>query len=89
MQVIFAGLYLATQAVVMALYIRAKSLPPWSLALLCLSRRLHSIFLLRLFNDCWAMFVAYGATLVLQASKAWRFGLHGWVGRWTCSAALE
>ncbi|GAB4819571.1 hypothetical protein N2152v2_006617, partial [Parachlorella kessleri] len=68
-QVIFAGLYLATQAVVMALYIRAKSLPPWSLLLLCLSRRLHSIFLLRLFNDCWAMFVAYGATLALQSRK--------------------
>ncbi len=53
----------------MALYIRAKSLPPWSLALLCLSRRLHSIFLLRLFNDCWAMFVAYAATLALQVSS--------------------
>ncbi len=83
LQVIFAGLYLATQAVVMALYIQAKSLPPWSLALLCLSRRLHSIFLLRLFNDCWAMLVAYGATLALQASRgcacvpAWVGGVEG------------
>lgn len=69
LQVIFVGLYLATQAVVMALYIRAKSLPPWALALLCFSRRLHSIFLLRLFNDCWAMFVAYVATLALQVNE--------------------
>jgi len=69
-QYIFAALYLATQAAVMALYIRSRSLPPWSLALVCLSRRLHSIFVLRLFNDCWAMFVAYLATLALQ-SRRW------------------
>lgn len=65
-QIVFAGLYLATQAVVMSLYVRAQSMPPWSLALLCMSRRMHSIYVLRLFNDCWAMFVAYLATLALQ-----------------------
>ena len=68
-QYIFAALYLATQAAAMALYIRAASLPPWSLALLCASRRLHSIFVLRLFNDCWAMAAAYLATLALQARR--------------------
>lgn len=66
LQYVFAALYLATQAVVMALYARTAALPPWSLALLCVSRRVHSIFVLRLFNDCWAMFVAYVATLALQ-----------------------
>ncbi len=65
-QYIFAGLYVATQAVVMALHIRAAVLPPWTLGLLCVSRRLHSIYVLRLFNDCWAMLVAYAATLALQ-----------------------
>lgn len=69
MQYIFAALYLATQAAAMALYIRAASLPPWSLALLCASRRLHSIFVLRLFNDCWAMLVAFLATLALQVGR--------------------
>lgn len=68
-QIAFEVLYLATQAVVMASYISTKALPPWSLVLLCLSRRLHSIYLLRLFNDCWAMFFAYAGILALQHKK--------------------
>ena len=65
-QAVYALLYLATQAVAMALYINTKTMPPWSLGLLCISRRVHSIFLLRLFNDCWAVFLALVATLTLQ-----------------------
>lgn len=70
-QAIFAGVYLLTQAAVLALYIRTRALPPWTLCLLCLSRRVHSIFLLRLFNDCWAMLLAYAATLLLQVMLSW------------------
>ena len=69
-QLVYAVLYLATQLIVMALYISTASMPPWSLLLLCLSRRVHSLFLLRLFNDCWSMFVAYLATFALQ-KKRW------------------
>jgi alpha-1,3-mannosyltransferase len=73
-QMLFAGLYLATQTVVIALYINARCVPPWALALLCLSRRLHSIYMLRLFNDGWAMFIAYAATLALQHHH-WRLAV--------------
>jgi len=64
-QIIYTGLYLCTLALVLASYRRANA-PPWLLVPLVLSKRLHSIFLLRLFNDCWAAFFfwlsVYGAT---------------------------
>lgn len=63
-QYIFAGLYLATLAIVLAIYVRAR-VPPYVLPFLVLTKRLHSIYLLRLFNDCFTTFFAVAAILVL------------------------
>lgn len=52
-QHLFLALYLLTLAVVLSAY-RAAGAPPWVLPLLVLSKRLHSVFVLRLFNDCFA-----------------------------------
>lgn len=75
-QIIYAGLYLATLALVFSSYRRAGA-PPWLLAPLILSKRLHSIFLLRLFNDCWVAFFfwlsIYGAT-----RKRWSIMVVSW-----------
>lgn len=68
-QFIFILVYLSTQAVVMAIYIRARLVPPWALGLLCLSKRIHSIFVLRLFNDCFAALLAYGGVAALQGRR--------------------
>eukprot|EP00891_Asterochloris_glomerata_P007425 jgi/Astpho2/7425/fgenesh1_pm.00114_%23_20_t len=66
-QCLFAVLYLLTQVLVFHLYICSEAVPPWTLALLCLSKRMHSLFVLRLFNDCIAMLLAYAATALLVA----------------------
>ncbi|GAA5959653.1 hypothetical protein JCM8115_001280 [Rhodotorula mucilaginosa] len=58
----FAGIYLATMAVVLfGIYRRNKKIPPWVLPLLCISKRLHSIYMLRMFNDCVVMLFVYCA----------------------------
>jgi alpha-1,3-mannosyltransferase len=67
-QIIFAGLYLFTLAIVMACYRRVGA-PPWLLVPLVLSKRMHSIFLLRLFNDCWAALGLWAAIYLLQRRK--------------------
>lgn len=73
-QIIFGGLYILNLGIVLTIYSRAKMLPWWALCLLCLSKRVHSIFLLRLFNDCIAMTLAHLAILFFQSNK-WKSGL--------------
>lgn len=90
-QAIFALLYLATLAVVMACYRRAKvkcsfvaskshellmrafQVPPYIFPLLVLSKRLHSIYMLRLFNDCFAVFFLWVGMYAYQR-KQWVLG---------------
>lgn len=73
-QVVFIAVYVVHLAVVLAVYVRARVVPPWVLPVLCLSKRVHSIFVLRLFNDCFAMLFAYVAILFFQ-SRRWVFGM--------------
>lgn len=71
-QYLFIGLYLATLALVLSCY-RAAGAPPWVLPLLVLSKRLHSIFMLRLFNDGFAVFFLFAAVFCYQR-KWWTVG---------------
>ncbi|TFK43013.1 glycosyltransferase family 58 protein [Crucibulum laeve] len=65
-QHVYAGLYLGTLILSCNIYRRASNIPNWVLLLLPLSKRLHSIFVLRLFNDCWAVFALQAAVLAYQ-----------------------
>ena len=63
-QCLFAGLYLATLAMVLAVYRlggnRSNGKVPFVVVgLLVLSKRIHSIFVLRMFNDCVAVALGY------------------------------
>ncbi|PYH44559.1 dolichyl-P-Man:Man(5)GlcNAc(2)-PP-dolichol alpha-1,3-mannosyltransferase [Aspergillus saccharolyticus JOP 1030-1] len=74
-QVLFAALYLITLVVVLACY-RQSGAPPYLFPLLVLSKRLHSIFVLRLFNDGLAALTMWLAIWLFQKR------------RWTAAVAI-
>eukprot|EP00842_Homolaphlyctis_polyrhiza_P003548 jgi/Hompol1/4194/HPOL_001750-RA len=69
-QICFAAIYVASFVVVTLIYRRSKIFPIWALPLLILSKRNHSIYLLRLFNDPIAMFFLYCSVLLLL-KRSW------------------
>lgn len=79
-QYVFAAMYVATLAVVLMTYrvIGSKAgIPVFASALLCISKRVHSIFMLRMFNDCVAMLFLYVAVYIfvaVESPKRYVFG---------------
>ncbi|KAL4785552.1 glycosyltransferase [Aspergillus varians] len=79
-QIIFAFLYLITLTVVMACYRRVRA-PPYLFPLLVLSKRLHSVYMLRLFNDGLAALAMWGSIWFFMNRKwapaviLWSLGL--------------
>ncbi|XP_073670990.1 dol-P-Man:Man(5)GlcNAc(2)-PP-Dol alpha-1,3-mannosyltransferase [Paramisgurnus dabryanus] len=76
-QYLFAIFYLITLLLVFRIYHRTKKVPPYVFFFVCCaSYRIHSIFVLRLFNDPVAMMLLFGAiNLFLD-------------GHWTLGCAL-
>ncbi|KPI38145.1 Dol-P-Man:Man(5)GlcNAc(2)-PP-Dol alpha-1,3-mannosyltransferase [Cyphellophora attinorum] len=75
-QWIFAGVYLCVLATTMMCYWKVGA-PPWLMVLLVGSKRLHSLFVLRLFNDCWAV-ACFWATVWLLQRRKWEAGALVW-----------
>ncbi|XP_054804254.1 dol-P-Man:Man(5)GlcNAc(2)-PP-Dol alpha-1,3-mannosyltransferase isoform X3 [Prosopis cineraria] len=73
-QILFAFLYTLNLAIILLVYVKTDVVPWWALCLLSLSKRLHSIFMLRLFNDCVAMTLLHAA-LLLIIHQRWHLGL--------------
>ncbi|XP_020685281.1 dol-P-Man:Man(5)GlcNAc(2)-PP-Dol alpha-1,3-mannosyltransferase [Dendrobium catenatum] len=68
-QILFGILYIVNLGIVFLIYQSIDVLPWWAFVLLCLSKRVHSIFMLRLFNDCVAMTMLHAAMLLLLYQK--------------------
>lgn len=79
-QYIFAGIYIATLIVVLSCYTKAGA-PPYLLPLLVLSKRLHSVYMLRMFNDGIATLAMWLAIFFFQrrqltiATTVWSLGV--------------
>lgn len=72
-QYIFAGIYLATLAIVFRLYSYDRKIPPFAYVLLSLSKRLHSIYILRCFNDGVGMIFLYASVWAI-CNRRWQGG---------------
>lgn len=73
-QILFGVLYIINLGIMFFIYVETDVLPWWAFGLLCLSKRMHSIFVLRLFNDCFAMTFLHAA-LALLLRQRWHLGL--------------
>ena len=72
-QWVFVLLHTALIAVLVLVLRQTGQFPPLMLAAFACSKRVHSIFVLRLFNDCWAMFLCYLAILFFVRHR-WYLG---------------
>ncbi|VDO94856.1 unnamed protein product [Soboliphyme baturini] len=73
-QYIFAALYLLTLAIVFRIYDKCRAVPPYVLIFMCCtSYRIHSIYVLRMFNDPVAMALLY-ASVLLFLKQRWTYG---------------
>ncbi|XP_058076115.1 uncharacterized protein LOC131224774 isoform X6 [Magnolia sinica] len=82
-QILFGILYIVNLGIILFIYIKTNVLPWWALVLLSLSKRVHSIFVLRLFNDCFAMTLLHAALASLLYQR-WHLALIIFRSCWGC-----
>lgn len=69
-QLIFSYLFTISIAFTCVIYSNIINLQPWVIYLFILSKRLISIYVLRLFNDCWTTCSILGMIILLQQASS-------------------
>ena len=72
-QAMYLFVYLGVLTLLFRVFKRTKAIPPYVFALVSLSRRVHSIFVLGLFNDCFAL-LFFMISLDLFTRDNWLLG---------------
>lgn len=71
-QYIFGYCFTATVVLTCFVYAQIWDLAPWPIYLFLASRRLLSIYVLRLFNDCWTTLCMVAVVLLLQQAAVFK-----------------
>ena len=72
-QIIFAGIYIFNLVFVLLVYNLEATTPIFALVTLVFSKRIHSIYMLRMFNDCIAVLFGY-LSLYCLMQRRYRLG---------------
>lgn len=88
-QLAFGYLFSAGVALTCMVYTMTGNFPPWPLYLLVCSRRLYSIYVLRMFNDCFTVVGVLAVILILQLAAYYRQHLSGVATFALCAVAAD
>jgi len=88
-QAFFGYLFTVTVMMSCVVYTMVDGIPPWTLYLLLASRRLVSIYVLRMFNDCFTTLAMISVILLLQQGSYWSSRLSDFHMTLLCGVAAD
>lgn len=87
-QLAFGYLFSATTLLTAVIYV-SSNVPPWTIYLLLLSKRLYSIYVLRMFNDCFTTVGIVAVIMLLQQVANWYDALSDTMKFLLCAVAAD
>lgn len=88
-QVVFGYVFTATVLVTCVAYVMTSTTPPWPMYLLLCSKRLYSIYVLRMFNDVFTALGMAAVVLLLQQAAYWSHVLSPGIKTLLCAVAAD
>lgn len=88
-QAAFGYLFTTTIALTCSVYSMADGIAPWTFVLLICSKRLMSIYVLRMFNDCFTTAAMVSVVLLLQQASYWSSRVSDFYMTLLCGVAAD